>query len=291
MNTTIDFSNNDIDKSLPYISISQVLDSIEIPFDSERVAKSTYNNHHDNPESQYYQKTVDEIIKMWNDKGATACKYGSLLDDYIGSILENETFFTEKMDDRLYGLKQSFDNFYELMMKSGDVEYIAREQTLYYPIEINGEKWLVKGRFDALFYNKRINKYIIIDWKSSGSVDRVKTKWTKNFEGPMNKYPALNWYRYTNQLHFYKLALLNKYLPDCKPDDIVVMIVNLPGHIIEESNTNYMVYKNAIDYDETLMNELFKYAINKKITEEKELNKASAKEQVNEMNNIIENIF
>ena len=286
----IDFSNSDIDKSLPTISISAVLDSVEIPFDSENVAKKTHDSHYDNPESQYFHKSVQEILDMWALKGATSRKYGSYLDDYIGYRLNNEIFIHEKMDDRLHGLMQSFDNFYELMTRSGDVEFIAREKTIYYKIKVNGKDWLVKGRFDALFYNKRINKYLIIDWKSSGSIDKVKTRYTKNFLGPMKAYPALNYYRYTNQLHFYKLALLcGGYLPKgVTEDDIIVMIVNLPGHIIENTEVNYMVHKAAMQFNEALLNDLFTYAINEKIKQDSE---KSISKDVEESNNFINNIF
>ena len=105
-------------------------------------------------------------------------------------------------DDRLKGLAKSFDDFYSLLSKSGDTIFIDREKTVYYKIEVENPisegkiEYYVKGRFDALFYNKRTNKWIIIDWKSSGSIDKVPTRYTEKFLGPMCKYPALNYYRY-----------------------------------------------------------------------------------------------
>ena len=39
-----DFSNINIDRSIPTISISAVLDSMEKPFDQEGVAEKTYDN-------------------------------------------------------------------------------------------------------------------------------------------------------------------------------------------------------------------------------------------------------
>ena len=47
-----------------YISISQVLSYLSAPFDQQGVAKRTYENNFNNPESQYYQKTIEEIIEM-----------------------------------------------------------------------------------------------------------------------------------------------------------------------------------------------------------------------------------
>ena len=81
----------------------------------------------------------------------------------------------------------------------------------------------------------------------------------------MFKYPQLNWYSYTLQLYFYKQALLNSgYLPeDTTPEDIVVMIVNLPDHIIPEVNMNYQIHQGAMPYDENMMNVFYKFAIEK----------------------------
>ena len=145
-----DFSNINIDKSIPTISISAVLDSMEKPFDQEGVAEKTYDNNFNNTKSQYYQKSIQEIIDMWQAKGADSRRYGSLLDDYIGLRLNDKTpegqiygeLLLWKMDnnfdndDRLKGLAKSFDDFYSLLSKSGDTIFIDREKTVYYKIEV-----------------------------------------------------------------------------------------------------------------------------------------------------------
>ena len=170
-------------------------------------------------------------------------------------------------DERLHGLCDSFDNFYSLLSKSGDTEFIDREKYLYLKVQDpeTNEDMYVYGRFDALFRNKRTNKYILIDWKSSGTIDKIPNRWTKKMLGPMYKYPQLNWYRYTLQLYFYKMALLKSgYVPEgTSPDDIIVMIVNLPGKNIQEVNRNYQTHNPAMPYDEKELNEFFKFAIQK----------------------------
>ena len=264
----IDFSNLDIDKSIKKLSISNALNMLLTPFDSEGVSQKVYENHYDNPQSEYYHMTAEQIREAWSAKGATSTHYGSLLDDYIGCILtgnENDLRLFKldngyDYDERLHGLCDSFDNFYSVLSKSGDTEFIDREKYLYLKVknpfhneEGQNEYMYVYGRFDALFRNKRTGKYILIDWKSSGTVDKVADKWTKKMLGPMFKYPQLNWYQYTLQLYFYKQALLNSgYLPEgTSPDDIVVMIVNLPGKIIEGCGQNYQIHQGAIPYNET----------------------------------------
>ena len=257
----IDFSNDWVDNSLPYISISQVLGLLSEPFDKDNVAQKTFDKHFNNPESQYFQKTKDEIIAMWEAKGAESCKYGQLLDNYIGIILEGteddkEMFELDNdvdSDARLNSLVLSFDKFIEQLKNKPEIKYIDREQTLYY----NVGDFNVKGRFDALFYNEKTNKWIVIDWKSSGTIDTLPNKWTKNLLGAAKQFPALNWYTYTMQLYFYKTALVNNYLPKgTKEEDVDVFIVNLPGN-------NYKTYKAAFSYDKKLMDDIFKFGYKK----------------------------
>lgn len=304
----INFSNDWVDKSIPIISITEILNFLEHPFDSHLVAEKTFEKHYNNPESEYYHMTVEQIIEKWSNKGSESCRYGSMLDDYIGIILtgtDNDMKLYKldnayDYDERLKGLCDSFDNFYALMMKSGDVEFIDRERTVYLKTTITNsqtstqEDYYVKGRFDALFYNKRTNKYIIIDWKSSGSIDKVPSKYTGKFLGPMYQYPELNYYRYTNQLHFYKKALLEGYLPKgTQEDDVVVMIVNLPGKLIKESGQNYMTHLAGMKYDSFLLDRIFNFGIQKKILETKMENKSDNKEepQIVEKSDDVTNLF
>ena len=309
----IDFSNLDIDKSIKKLSISNALNMLLTPFDSEGVSQKVYENHYDNPQSEYYHMTAEQIREAWSAKGATSTHYGSLLDDYIGCILtgnENDLRLFKldngyDYDERLHGLCDSFDNFYSVLSKSGDTEFIDREKYLYLKVknpfhneEGQNEYMYMYGRFDALFRNKRTGKYILIDWKSSGTVDKVADKWTKKMLGPMFKYPQLNWYQYTLQLYFYKQALLNSgYLPEgTSPDDIVVMIVNLPGKIIEGCGQNYQIHQGAIPYNETELNNFYEFAIKKYILleaekKEKEEHNEEVKQETNNDNNNLEDLF
>ena len=278
------FLNKYIDRSLPTISISAVLGMIQEPFDQIGVAQKTYDKHFNNPESQYYQKTVEQICEMWSAKGAESCKYGSLLDDYIGMNLLEQNLELQlwkldnnyEYDERLLAHCNAFDDFYKLVMASGDTEFIDREKNLYLKV---GD-YYVRGRFDALFRNKRTGKWIIIDWKSSGSIDKVSNKWTKNLLGPASKFPALNYYTYTMQLYFYKKALIEGgYLPEGTTfDDITVMIVNLPDHIIKETGKTFATHREAFAFDNEFMNRLLNFAVQK----QKLLNMQQKPVEVNE---------
>lgn len=307
MEYELDFSNVNIDRTLPKISITEVLNALEHPFDQQGVAQKTHDKHFDNPNSEYYQMSVEEIIEKWTDKGKESCHYGSMLDDYIGTILtgnDNDLRLYKldnayDYDERLHGLCDSFDNFYKLVMKSGDMEFVDRERDVYLKVRVENPtdnsqiEYYVKGRFDALFYNKRTKKWVVIDWKSSGSIDKVPNKYTNKFLGPMFKWPELNYYRYTNQLHFYKKALLENYLPkETKADDVVVMIVNLPGKIIQESGQNYMTHLAGMPYDPILLDNIFNFAMAKKLlSQPKQQEETDSTQIINEESDNVENLF
>ena len=257
----IDFSDDWVDKSLPYISISQILGLLSEPFDKDGVAQKTFDKNFNNPESQYFKKTKDEIIAMWEAKGAESCRYGQLLDDYIGIVLEGTEDDKELYeldndvdgDARLKGLVTSFNKFLDQIKSRPEIKYVDREKTLYY----NVGDFNIKARFDALFYNEETHKWIVIDWKSSGTIDTVTDRWTKNLLGAAKQFPALNWYTYTMQLYFYKTALLAHYLPEgTKEEDVDVCIISLPGNI-------FKTYREAFDYDKNLMDSIFKFGYKK----------------------------
>ena len=167
-----------------------------------------------------------------------------------------------EFDEKLLAHCNSFDDFYKIMMASGDVEFIDREKTVYYKVG----NYYVKGRFDALFRNNKTGKWIIIDWKSSGSIDTMPKKYTGNLLGPAKIYKDLNWYTYTTQLYFYKTALLESNMLKDTTDykDVDVRIVNLPDHDFEDGNP-YCSYSPAYHYNKDFLDSVFEFAVKKKI--------------------------
>ena len=82
------FDNSFVNKTLPTTSISTILSMLQEPFDQKGVAEKTFNKRFNDPTSEYYQMTVEQIIEKWEDKAAASRRYGKLNDDYIGIVLE-----------------------------------------------------------------------------------------------------------------------------------------------------------------------------------------------------------
>jgi hypothetical protein len=92
----------------------------------------------------------------------------------------------------------------------------------------------------------------------------VHNQWTKKLFGPAMKFYALNYYTYTIQLHFYKKTLIENYLPEgTTEDDVIVMIVNLPDHVIESTGKLFETHNEAFKFDSKFMEQIFTFAIRK----------------------------
>ena len=252
------------------LSISAVNGILKKPFDKEGVATNTFNKHFNNPNSEYYQMTVQQIIDKWEAKAAASREYGSMLDDYIGYNLNNdkdglEMFnldYDRDSDERLNNICSSFDSFVnDYLNKHPELIFVTREQMLYY--KIPGTDQYIRGRFDALFYNTKTNRFLIVDWKTSNEITHKPSPWTGKLLGPAKELLDMDWYTYTIQVYFYKTALENGYLPEGIGVDCV--IVQLPGHIINESGINYMVHNPAFEYNKELLDKIFMFAHKKNI--------------------------
>ena len=103
------------------------------PFDRDGIATKTFNNHFNNPKSEYYHMTVEQIINKWETKAATSRQYGSMLDEYIGYNLNNDQDGLEMFnldydrdgDERLNNICNSFDTFVNDYLKQHPTLMVA----------------------------------------------------------------------------------------------------------------------------------------------------------------------
>lgn len=258
----INLSNDWVKKDKPYISISKVLEMIKTPFNQEEVAQKTYNKRFNDPASEYYQMTPEQILSKWKAKASESLRYGRLNDEYIGIVLEGsetdkELFIIDndpENDIRLSTQINSFDSYINYIKDSQ--KYVCREKTLY----LDMGDFYVTGRFDALFETDS-NNLIIKDWKTTGTVDTTPNQWTGKLLGPAKVLDDLNHNIYTTQLYFYKYALMMHYNID-KNTNIDVQIVNFPGKEFNDGKL-FREYGPAYSYDEEFLDKIFTFGYKK----------------------------
>lgn len=281
--------NKFVDKSLPYISISNVNSYLGPKFDQEAVAKKCEEKGK-RIDCEWTGKSAEDIIQMWSDKAAISREYGKKLDSYTECRLEGTSDDTEEFlldndvenDSRMQSHIKAFEQFYTRIMKSGNVVFIGREIEVWNKININDNEFYVKGRLDALFYNKYNDTWIIIDWKSNECITTQGNKWTETLNGPAKSLLNIDWNTYSFQVYNYKEALLQNYLPEgTDPSHVKCMIVNLPMKEYDNQDAVlgkgelYKAYMPAFQYDENFLNRVFEYAYKKD-----QLNRKKKKETI-----------
>lgn len=278
---SFDLLNNEIRNSTKKnISISKALGYLSKPFDKEGVAKKCEERGFNDPASKYYKMTADMIIESWENKAKISRDYGKKLDDYIGVVLGSspqeelelyKLYNSADADKRLYSHCHAFDKFYERMTKSGDTYIVCREQPLFYKLD---ENYSLQGRFDALAYNKRTKKLIVIDWKSNAEVETKIDRFTENMLGPASDLPNKSWWTYTIQTFFYRMCLEQPqylaYLENIIGDKITgisTMIVNLPEIPYDNDKACmgngevYTCFGPAFNYDIAKLNNIFNFCM------------------------------
>lgn len=248
------------------ISVSRMIELSHAPFDSQAIAQKTYDKNFNNPDSKYYQMTVEQILESWQTKAATSCSYGSHLDNYIGFVLEEKDeneFELWKMDnnyewdERLNGICTGFDQFYSYLKENSDYEFVCREIPIWF---VKGDMY-AQGRLDALFYSPSKNKYLVIDWKNTEKID-TSNKWGKLY-GPLNQLDDCNGNHYTLQTQFYRTSLATSY-PELgiNEDDISTLVVQMLPEA-NDKGVHYNTYKENTPYNRVLIERFIDFAIKK----------------------------
>lgn len=259
------------------ISVSKVKTLIAPKFDGETIAADLETRYFNDPTSKYYKMSKESILESWADKGAESMGYGKLLDSTVEQILEIQDedefeMFTldnnYEYDERFTGIVDTLMGFYIDLVNKGYIEYVGREIPIYYNNKENDLS--VIGRIDALFYNSKTNKWMIIDWKSDEQIKTAVNRYTERCLGPAKSLYNLSWYLYTLQLHTYKAALLQNYLPEgTAPEDVEVYICNIPHHPYQDTNDlvknkhDYKLFGEAFKYDEELLNKIYAFSMKK----------------------------
>ena len=263
---TIKKTNKIVKPKEKIISVSKCLTLLHKEFDQEATAINTHKKNFDNADSIYYQKSVEDIIKMWTDKADTSKHYGSCLDDYIGMYLnkEDKKLALWKLDNnfeydnRLKGLCTGFEQFYKLLSENTDYTYVTREMTMY--IKSNISNKFITGRFDCLFYSPSLNKFLIVDWKNTEKIQSTNDFGGKMF-GPCYNLDDCKHNEYTFQVQFYKKALAETYH--------LTTIDNIDCYICQmiwepnETGKYFKIYKQNFDFNSEFLDKVIDYSCKK----------------------------
>lgn len=249
------------------MSVSSLIGYMHKAFDREAVAEKCVKKGFDDPESKYYQMSAKQIIESWEAKANESKLYGSMMDNYIGTYLtEPENMETWKLDNnydydpRINGLCKGFNQFYDVISSKTDYEYVCREEKMFIKSNKTGE-W-INGRFDCLFYSPKLNKYLVIDWKTTGTIDR-ENKWERML-GPLYDKDACDLNEYTIQVQMYKKALSEVY-ELASPENIDVYICQFSVEP-NETGTNFLLYREGFPYDTKLLDNIIEFAYKKSKT-------------------------
>lgn len=238
-------------KSCPY-SVSKIVEALKYPFDKEAVAQKTFEKNFNNPESEYYQMTVEQILANWEQKAEIGKENGRVLDSWIERVLnkpvsefvlsDSDIEFMSKLSETQKNKCNQFVNFYKNNIVN-KIQLIGRELMLF------DESKKVNGRLDALFQFTE-DSLILIDWKNSQKIT-TSNSFGQMMKGPLYKYDSCDLNAYTVQLYLYTYMLKHKYkLENFK---IVPLIVRI-------GETDYEIYSPQIPYSDSLVEDMITYA-------------------------------
>lgn len=245
----------DIYKKCPY-SVSKIVSALHKEFDAPQMAKKTFDKHFDDPESKYYQMSVDEIIKSWEEKAKFGRENGKALDKFIGMIIDPEksksSTILEKYINSINPIAKNkcneFKKFYETNIQN-NLNFVGRELMLY------DECLKVNGRLDALF--EKNNNLFLIDWKNNETITK-ENQWEK-LKGPLYEYDACDLNLYTIQVYIYTYILRKIY---------GLTNINIIPLIVRIGETDFEICSPIIPYSDNLINNVINFAveeINKKM--------------------------
>lgn len=239
------------------VSVSKLCNEyIKKKFDEELQAEICAKKGLNDQNYKYASMDATQILETWHVKSSESKRYGSLLDDYAGMNLNNETDKLElwkldngyEYDDRLKSICKGFDDFYNYILTKTNYRYVARELPLYCKTPKDG---LINGRFDCLFYDENTDAYIIIDWKTTDGIT-TSSKYGKKLQGPAYMLDECDMNTYTIQLHIYKKALVETYGLSSY-DKISVYVCNLLKQSTEQG-LNFKLFKQNFDFDVNRLN-------------------------------------
>lgn len=252
------------------IGVSKINDYLTEPFDKEKQAEACAAKGATDPNNKYYGLSAQEIIKMWEDKAAVSCQYGMKLDEYAECVFDGNENKKElwkldnnyEYDERLKAITTGLDEFVSEINALGFI-FIDREVPVYVEsVDKDGNVNIVTGRLDALFYNPELDRYAIVDWKTTDDI-KVQAFRSKRMKGPAFGYDDCDMSKYSIQLFNYKHALVDTY-KIALPNQISAFVVNLLKTPREDNGRYFRLVQTNIPYQPDVLDSIVEFAIKKR---------------------------
>ena len=241
-------------------SVTQLLRYVDDPFNKKERSKAVSDRHFNDPTSEYYKMTPEQIEKKWADNQLMSQRIGHALDDYTGLVIEPERMHEDGMTmssweqeygdiDGIIKLVHGWESYWDILQTLG-YQFVKREQHFHY----TWEGKVVRGRADMILYYPDRDTVVIVDWKTSKNivVDRKKHF---GLHGPawVNGLAQEKLTHYGLQTNAYRRMLI----PLCeRPYNITTAIIQ-----VGRDGTVHP-YRNPIPYIEKDMDELMSWCIN-----------------------------
>ncbi len=207
------------------ISVTGVIHEGFEPFDPDKMSRICSANA--GPSSIYYNKSIQDCLDMWDENRDTGSAKHASIDDYLQGRPQRpiQTGKSKIVDGPPLG-------FFEFLKAYPDLVPYRTEWSLF------SRRHLLSGQMDAIFWDKRREIFVGVDWKN------VRNFKTSSYT--MGKIPATADYQdchlghYTVQLNLYR-ELLERYYGIVLGE---MMVVNFPAdaeymfqpYVIEKRN-------------------------------------------------------
>jgi hypothetical protein len=117
------------------MSVSKLIEYMHKEFDREGIAKKCFEKGFDDPKSKYYQMDVKAILESWDAKATESKKYGSMLDNYIGTFLSDPDYLeTWKLDNNYeydYIFRTNTSTYINVQLLNEFIQSITDDNILY----------------------------------------------------------------------------------------------------------------------------------------------------------------
>lgn len=168
------------------------------PFEKKKYMIARSCSRTKNTSSQYYGKTVAEVLRMWDVNRDTGSAKHAAIDDFLQG--RHARLHREGVG---HHVRHPPRGLYAFLRRHPTFEVVRTEWSIFC------EESLLAGQLDALFYCTLQMTHVVVDWKN---VEKFTVKGSTKGILPMTSdMPDCNLSQYTLQLNLYRYIIEKHY--------------------------------------------------------------------------------